>query len=188
MKKRILAMVVAVVMACGVAGCGGNSAVQPENENPIATEMQAELQSYATDLDAAAAKEAGLFTIEKGAVVSGQDNWDAFMAKETESVILCQFSKNGGAMLDYVQRQEDGSYLVVSDVTRDGYEYDEKEDYKTQSFTELKVFENFTVQEGGTPHTICVMTNDAKLDADTFRTYWNELSYEENGAFLLFVI
>ena len=187
MKKRMLAMVFAVVMACGVAGCGGGEA-QPESENPIATEMQAELQSYAEDLDAAAASEAGLFTIENGAVVGGQESWDAFMAEETESVILCQFSQNGGAMLDYVQRQEDGSYLVVTDVTRDGYEYDEKEDYKTQSFTEIKVFENFTVQEGGTPHTVCVMTNDAELDAATFLKYWNELSYEENGAFMLFVI
>ncbi len=188
MKKRMLAMVFAVVMVCGMAGCGGSGKVQPENENPIATEMQAELQSYAADLDAAAATEAGLFTIANGAVVGGQEHWDAFMAEETESVILCQFSKNGGAMLDYVQRQEDGSYLVVSDVTRDGYEYEEKEDYKTQSFTEIKVFENFTVQEGGTPHTVCVMTNDADLDAATFLKYWNELSYEENGAFMLFVI
>ena len=187
MKKRILAMVFAAVMACGIVGCGGETA-QPENENPVVTEMQAELQSYAADLNAEMAAEEGMYTIEKGAVVSGQENWDAFMAGEADSVILCQFTTKGGAMLDYVQRQEDGSYLVVSDLTRDGYEYEEKEDYTTQTFTEVKVFENFTVQEGGTPHTICVMTNDAELDAATFLQYWNELSYEENGAFMMFVI
>ena len=66
MKKRMLAMVFAVVMVCGMAGCGGSGEAQPENENPIATEMQAELQSYAADLDAAAAIEAGLFTIANG--------------------------------------------------------------------------------------------------------------------------
>ena len=110
------------------------------------------------------------------------------MAEEEDSVILCQFTSKDGAMLDYLMRQEDGSYLVVSDLTRDGYEYEEKEDYQTQVFTEIKVFENFTVQEGGTPHTVCVMTNDAELDAETFLQYWNDLSYEENGAFMLFVI
>lgn len=187
MKKKILAMLFAVVMVCGVAGCGG-SVAQEESENPIATEMQAELQSYDSLLTAEAAAEAGMYTIANGAVVSGQENWDAFMAGDVESVILCQFTMKGGAMLDYVNRLEDGTYLVVSDLTRDGYEYEEKEDYTTQTFTEVKVFENFTVQEGGTPHTVCVMTNDAELDAATFLTYWNELSYEENGAFMLFVI
>lgn len=187
MKKRILAMVFAAVMACGIVGCGGET-TQPENENSAAAEMQAELQSYAADLNAEAAADAGMFTIKGGAVVSGQEYWDAFMAGEAESVILCQFSMYDGAMLDYVQRQEDGSYLIVSDLTRDGYKYEGKEDYKTQTFTEIKMFENFTVQEGGTSHTICVMTNDAELDAETFLQYWNDLSYEENGAFMLFVI
>ena len=149
----MLAAVAAVMMVCGFAGCGGGAA-QPESENPVATEMQAELQSYAADLNAEAAAEAGMFTIENGAVVGGQENWDAFMAEETESVILCQFTMKGGAMLDYVQRQEDGSYLIVSDLTRDGYEYEEKEDYKTQCFTEVKVFDNFIATEGGISRTL----------------------------------
>ena len=187
MKKRMLAMIFAVVMVFGAAGCGGGAA-QEETENPIATEMQAELQSFAAELDAEAAAAEGMYTIKGGEVIGGQEKWDAFMAEETESVILCQFTSKDGAVLDDLMRQEDGSYLVVSDQTRDGYEYEEKVDYKTQAFTEVKIFENFTVTEGGTPHTICVMTNDAELDADTFLTYWNELSYEENGAFLLFVI
>ena len=187
MKKRMLAMIFAVMMVCGATGCGGGAA-QEETENSVATEMLAELQAFPAELDAEAAAAEGMYTIKGGEVIGGQEKWDAFMAEEADSVILCQFTSMDGSMLDYLMRQEDGSYLVVSDLTRDGYEYEGKEDYTTQAFTEVKVFENFTVTEGGTPHTICVMTNDAELDADTFLTYWNELSYEENGAFLLFVI
>ena len=187
MKKRILAMAFAVAMAVGAAGCGGGAA-QSGVDDAKAAEMQAELQAYDVMLTPEDAVAAGMFTITGGAVVSGQENWDAFMAGEADSVLLCQFSAKGGAMLDYVAKQEDGSYLVVSDLTRDGYEYEGKEDYQTQVFTEIKVFENFTVQEGGTPHTVCVMTNDAALDAATFLQYWKDLSYEENGAFMLFVI
>ena len=186
----MLAMIFAVMMAFGAAGCGG-SEPQAETEDlseAIMTEMVEELQSYDADLDAAAAAEAGLFTIEKGAVIGGQEKWDAFMAEETDSVIVCQFSMKGGAMLDYVRRMEDGSCFVISDLTRDGYEYEEKKDYTGQSFTEIKVFENFVNGGDGTPHTLCVLTNDETLDAATFQTYWNELSHEENGAFLLFVI
>lgn len=187
MKKRILAMAFAMMMAFGAAACGGGSA-QGGADEAKAAEIQAELQTYDAILAPEDAVAEGMFTIAQGTVVGGQENWDAFMAGEAESVLLCQFSAKGGAMLDYVTLQEDGSYLVVSDLTRDGYEYEEKEDYQTQVFTEIKVFENFTVQEGGTPHTVCVMTNDAALDAATFLQYWKDLSYEENGAFMLFVI
>ena len=186
MKKRMLAMIFAVVMACGTAGCGGNK--ETEVDSAVVAEIQTELQAYDTLLTAEAAATAGMYTIANGAVVSGQEKWDDFLNGTAESVILCQFSAKGGAMLDYVMKQEDGSYLVVSDLTRDGYEYEEKEDYQTQVFTQIKVFEDFTVQEGGTAHTVCVMTNDAELDAATFLQYWKDLSYEENGAFMLFVI
>ena len=185
MKKKCFMLLLAAMLVLG--GCGGG-AVQEEKENPIATEMQAELQSYAADLDAEAAAEAGMFVIQEGAVISGQENWDAFYAGEAESVIICQFSLEGGAMLDYVAAQADGSYVVVSDLTRDGYTYAEKEDYKIQEFENIKIFENFTVQAGGREYTVCVMTDDAKLDAPTFLSYWQELSYEENGAYMLFVI
>ena len=188
MKKRILAMAFAVMMAFGVAACGGDEAAESGVNNEKVAEMQTELQAYDVALTAEAAAEEGMFTIANGAVVSGQEKWDAFMAGEADSVKLCQFSTQGGAMLDYVVKQEDGSYLVVSDLTRDGYEYEEKVDYDAQVFTQVKVFENFTVQEGGTPHTVCVMTNDEALDAATFLQYWKDLSYEENGAFMLFVI
>ena len=186
MKKRMLAMLFAVVMACGAAGCGGNK--EPEVDTAVAAELQAELQTYDAQLTAEGAADADMYTIANGAVVSGQDKWDDFLDGANESVVLCQFSKNGGAMLDYVMRQKDGSYLVVSDLTRDGYEYEKKEDYKIQVFTQIKVFENFKVQEGGKTYTVCVMTNDKELDAATFLQYWKDLSYEENGAFMLFVI
>ena len=185
MKKRILTMAFAVMMMCGITGCGGETKAV---DSAAAAEMQTELQSYDVLLTPEAAVEAGMYTIANGAVIGGQENWDAFMNGTEESVILCQSTAKGGVMLDYVHRQEDGSYLVVSDLTRDGYEYEEKVDYETQVFTQIKVFENFTVQEGGTPHTVCVMTDDAELDAATFLQYWKDLSYEENGAFMLFVI
>ena len=184
MKKRWVLLLLAAMLTLG--GCGG--AVQEETKNPIAAEMQAELQSYDAELDAAAAAAAGMFVIEGGEVVSGQENWDAFSSGEAESVIICQFSMEGGAMLDYVAKQEDGSYVVVSDLTRDGYTYAEKEDYKIQEFEYIKVFEEFKVQADSTPRTVCVMTDDKNLDAAMFLTYWQELSYEENGAFMLFVI
>ena len=187
MKKRILAMAFAVMMAFGVAACGGETA-QSGVDQAKAEEMLTELQAYDVTMTAEDAAAAGMFTIAGGAVVGGQENWDAFMAHEAESVVLCQFSAKGGAMLDYVTLQEDGSYLVVSDLSRDGYEYEEKEDYQTQVFTEIKVFENFVIEEGFTPHTVCVMTNDAELNEDTFKQYWKDFSYEENGAFMLFVI
>ena len=188
MKKRILAMAFAMMMAFGVAACGGGEAAEGSVNNEKVAELQKELQAYDMVLTSEAAAEAGMFTIADGAVVSGQEKWDAFMAGEADSVQLCQFTAKGGTMLDYVVKQEDGSYLVVSDLTRDGYEYEGKEDYPVQVFTQVKVFENFTVQEGGTPHTVCVMTNDEALDAATFLQYWKDLSYEENGAFMLFVI
>ncbi|MDO4531813.1 MAG: hypothetical protein Q4C06_07525 [Bacillota bacterium] len=186
MKKHLFVLLMAAMLMLG--GCGGSGAVQEEKENPIATEMQAELQSYDAELTAADAAEAGMFVIEGGKVVGGQENWDAFYAGEAESVIICQFSLEGGAMLDYVAEQTDGSYVVVSDLTRDGYDFAEKEDYKIQEFKHIKVFEEFRVQEGGTAYTVCVMTDDENLDAATFLSYWQELSYEENGAFMLFVI
>ena len=186
MKRRILALMLATVMVFGVAACGG--AEKEEQGDPVVTEMVTTLQSYAPDLDAAAAAEAGLYTIADGAVAGGQEEWDAFMAEEKDSVIICQFSMKGGAMLDYLRRMEDGSYLLISDISRDGYEYEDKQDYTAQFFTQVKVFGDFVAVEGGTPHTICVMTNDPALDADTFLKYWAEVSYEENGAFLLFVI
>lgn len=188
MKKRILAMAFAVMMAFGAAGCVSDKPVGDVLDGDKVAELQKELQSYDVMLSPEAAAEAGMYTIANGAVVSGQEKWDAFMAGDADSVLLCQFSAKGGAMLDYVAKQADGSYLVVSDLTRDGYEYEGKEDYSAQAFREIKVFENFTIQEGSRSYTVCVMTDDVKLDAATFLQYWEELSYEENGAFMLFVI
>ncbi|MGN1231674.1 MAG: hypothetical protein ACI4TP_07210, partial [Anaerotignum sp.] len=65
MKKRMLAVLFAAMLACGVAGCGGNGAAeQTEEQNTEVTaelegetketadEMQTELQSYGADLTA----------------------------------------------------------------------------------------------------------------------------------------
>lgn len=197
MKKRMLAVLFASMLACGVAGCGGNGAEgqQVEATTELAGEiketadgMQAELQNYAADLTADAAAAAGLYTIENGAVVGGQENWDAFVAGEADAVIVCQFSKNGGAMLDYVKHLDGGSYLVVTDVTRDGYEYEEKQDYTQKVFECLTVLEGFSLEEGSTEHTVCVLSNEAEMDADTFRTYWNEMTMDAHQVYPLFVI
>jgi len=185
MKKRILALMFALIMACGAAGCGGSA---EEQGDPVVTEMVTKLQSFDADLDAAAAAQAGLFTIANGEVVGGQEKWDAFMAEEADSVIVCQFSMNDGAMLDFMRRMEDGSYLIISDISRDGYEYEGKQDYTAQFFTQVKVFENFVAIEDGPAHTVCVLTNDPALDANTFLKYWAEGTVEENGAFLFYVI
>lgn len=201
MKKKMIAMLFAVVMACGVAGCGGNAEETPAEDQAVETTteldaeteevaagMQKELQNYGADLTADSAAATGMFTIQNGTVVGGQENWDAFAAGETDSVIICQFSLKGGAMLDYVKQLENGSYLVVSDITRDGYEYEEKVDYTQKVYECLTVFEGFTLEEGSAEHTVCVLSNEAELDEDTFRTYWNELSMDAHQVYLLFVI
>ncbi|MGN0136500.1 hypothetical protein [Anaerotignum sp.] len=201
MKKRMLAVLFAAVLVCGVAGCGSKTEEpQTEEQNveetveldgetqETADQMQAELQGYATDLTAVDAAAAGLYTIENGAVVGGQENWDAFAAGKADTVIVCQFSKNGGAMLDYVKHLADGSYLVVTDITRDGYEYSKKEDYTTKVFECLTVLEGFSLEEGSAEHTVCVLSNEAELDANTFRTYWNEMSMDAHQVYPLFII
>lgn len=197
MKKRMLAVLFASMLACGVVGCGGNGAKEQQVEattelageiKETADEMQTELQSYGADLTAEAAAAAGLYTIENGTIVGGQENWDAFAAGETDSVIVCQFSKNGGAMLDYVKHLDGGSYLVVTDVTRDGYEYKEKEDYTQKVYECLTVLEGFSLEEGSAEHTVCVLSNEAEMDADTFRTYWNEMTMDAHQVYPLFVI
>ena len=163
--------------------------IDAETEALVET-MKEELSVYADYLPAEEAAAAGMYTITADGVAGGQEEWDAFMAGEHESVILCQYTQKGGVVLDYLMHREDGSYLILSDSSRDGYEDDEKmgEDFEVQKFAALKVFEDFTVQEGGTAHTVCVMTNDAELDAATFLQYCKDLSYEENGVFMLFVI
>ena len=93
-------------------------------------------------------------------------------------------------MLDYLTHNAEGGYLLASDRSRDGYEKEdmEKQNYITEEFAELKVFENFSLSEGGTEYTIGVLTNEPELDADTFRTYWTEMTAEAHEAYLLFVI
>ena len=208
MKKRFLAVLFAAML---LAGCGGAADEQEGHDH--ATDQQAEemvddaeeidaetealvetmkeeLSVYADYLPAEEAAAAGMYTITADGVAGGQEEWDAFMAGEHESVILCQYTQKGGVVLDYLMHREDGSYLILSDSSRDGYEDDEKmgEDFEVQKFAALKVFEDFKVQDDSTPVTIGVLTNEPALDADTFRTYWNEGSTAAHQAYLLSVI
>ncbi len=212
MKKRILAMLFALTLAFSAAGCGGKDT----EEQPTEQDQQQEQQDTENQYDPreGASEEAlgmldyleglpaeipqedaaadGFFTIADGAVVSGQEKWDAFIeavnAGEEASVVVCQYSMHGGAVLDYVLHRADGGYEVVSDTTRDGYERENGIYERVQKFEAMKVFEDFSLQEGGSSYKICVLSDEANLDEDTFRTYWTEMSTEAHHTYLLFVI
>ena len=208
MKKRVLAVIFAAMMAFGVAGCGGADEHEGHDHSQQAEElvddaeeidaetealvetMKAELSVYADYLPPEEAAAAGLYTITGEGVVGGQEDFDAFMAGEAESVILCQYTQRGGVVLDYLMQRDNGMYLILSDSTRDGYADDEKvgEDYEVMEFAALKVFEDFKVQEDSNPVTIGVLTNETDLTADDFRTYWNEGTTGSHQAYLLYVI
>ncbi|MBO5149853.1 MAG: hypothetical protein J6B66_06415, partial [Anaerotignum sp.] len=110
MKKRFLAVLFAAMM---LAGCGGAADEQEGHDH--ATDQQAEemvddaeeidaetealvetmkeeLSVYADYLPAEEAAAAGMYTITADGVAGGQEEWDAFMAGEHESVILCQYT------------------------------------------------------------------------------------------------
>ncbi len=192
MKKKFLTILLAAAMLCGTAGCGTNrdntETGLTAEENTLAEQIQQDLQEYSAELTAEEAAAAGMYTIQDGAVVGGTESWDAFIEGETNTVVVCQFSRKGGAMLDAVERLEDGGYLVVTDVSRDGYTYEEKEDYSRKVYEYLTVFEDFSLEEGGTEHTVCVLSGEAKLTEEEFRTYWTELTMDEHGVYPLFVI
>ena len=191
MKKRILAMLFAMMM---LAGCGGTATEETPQDTATmskAEEMTAYLQELPAEIPAENAVAEGFYTINDG-VVENQAVWDAFMASceagEEASVVVCQYTTKGGSVLDYVAHHADGSFEVVTDTTRDGYN-DEKSILKpVETYTDLKVFENFSLQEGGTEYTIGVLSNNPELTADDFRTYWIEMTTEENETYMLFVI
>ena len=163
-----------------------------EGASSQALEMLDYLEELPEEIPLEKAEAEGFFTIADGKVTNGQDAWDNFMAAaekgEEASVVVCQYSMNGGAVLDYILHRADGIYEVVSDTTRDGYERENGIYQRVQEFEALKVFEDFSLQEGGSSYTICVLSNEADLDADTFRTYWKEMSTEAHQTYLLFVI
>lgn len=105
-----------------------------------------------------------------------------------DEIIICQFSKNDGAMLDSVKRLAGGGYLVVTDVTRDGYEYTEKEDYTRNIYECMTILDDFSLEEGGTAYTVCVLSNEKDMNADTFRTYWNEMTMDAHQVYPLFIL
>lgn len=213
MKKRVLALCCVFALACGTAGCGGketDTTQQAQNQqeaqennaenayNPRegasdeAVAMLDELEELPEEVTQEVAAEQGFFTIKDGAVTSGQEAWDGFLqaaeAGEEASVVVCQYSQFDGAILDSVLHRADGSYEVVSDTTRDGYEREDGIYQRVQKFESLKVFEDFYLQEDGARYTVCVLSNEAELDADTFRTYWTEMSTEAHQVYMLFVI
>ncbi len=191
MKKRIFAVLFAMMM---LAGCGGGEAAE-ETGTAAAQEEQmlAELKEVPADITVEDAAAKGFFTIADGAVAGGQENWDAFVAAceegETASIMICQSTQKDGVVLDNLYYDgEIGAYTVISDTTRDGYD-DEKSIVKdAATYTDLKVFENFSLQEGGTEYTVCVLSNEAELTADDFRTYWIEMSTEAHQVYMLYVI
>lgn len=194
MKKQTLAAVLAALL---LVGCGGDTTTEPETPTQpetgiTAEEMKEELEAFPAEVTAEDAVAAGCYTITADGVAGGQADWDAFLAAAQEgqevSIILCQYTERGGAVLDYLLHQAEGGYLIVSDSSRDGYSEDETvgEDYETLLFADLKIFEHFSVEEGADSYTIGVLTNEADLDADSFRTYWNEGVAGAHEAYLLF--
>lgn len=203
MKKRVLAMLFAAMMVCGVAGCGGaekdaeteNTAQEEVAEPTKEEEMMGYLAALPEEIPVETAVKAGFFTIKDGAVAGGQEAWDAFIAAsgngEEASVILCQYTEMDGAVLDFLYYSTETGYLLVTDETRGGFEDTEEEtrgEYYTRSFEVLKVFDDFSLKEGGTVYDICVLTNEAELDAATFATYWTEMSMDAHQTMLLYVI
>lgn len=195
MKRGFAAAVLcAVVLASGCGG-GNEPAQEPvQNEQPQeskAEEMQAVLDEAPKELPAEDAAARGFFTIVNGEVAGGEDEWEAFRKADAEgqeaSVVVCQYTREGGAILDYVYRQPEGGYLVVSDSTRDELAT-EANLHRTQNFSCMNVFEQFKMSEEGQEYTICVLSNEPDMDEETFRTYWREMSAEAHQVYLLFVI
>lgn len=196
--KRGLAAVLCTVLV--MAGCGqGNDPVEQEpvqnevqeTEGSKEDEMQAELDEVPMELPSEDAAARGFYTIANGEVVGGEDVWDSFWEADAEgreaSVVVCQYTREGGALLDYVYRKPEGGYLVVSDSTRDELAT-EANLHRTQEFSSMKVFEQFKLTEDGKEYTICVLSNEPELDEETFRTYWREMTAEAHQTYLLFVI
>ncbi len=116
MKRAIAAVLCAVVLA---AGCG--RADEPAEKEPAQNEqqetgkeeeMQAELDEVPMELPSEDAASMGFYTIANGEVVGGEDAWEAFLQADAEgkeaSVVVCQYTREGGAILDYVYRQPEG--------------------------------------------------------------------------------
>ncbi|WP_458407157.1 hypothetical protein [Anaerotignum sp.] len=195
MKKRIFAVLFAMMM---LAGCGGadehedHDHAEGQKQEVAADDAASQfLQSLPAEFPEESAVSEGFFTINDG-VVSNQEVWDAFAEfvenGEEAEVVVCQYTTKGGAVLDYVTHHADGTIEVVTDTTRDGYN-DEKSILKpVETYTDLKVFENFSLQEGGTAYTVCVLSDNPELTADDFRTHWINMTAEENHIYMLFVI
>ena len=92
MKKKLLAMLLAVVMVCGVSGCGKDKTDATDGQQVTAEldgEMKKEadtlqkaLEGYAADLTAEDAAAAGMYTIHNGAVVGGQKTGMPFCRRQ----------------------------------------------------------------------------------------------------------
>lgn len=196
MKKRILPLLFAVMM---LAGCGGAAGEQADHDHGEEQKQEVAaddatskyLQSLPAEIPVEDAMAEGFYTICDGEA-SNQEVWDGFMAAvekgEEAEVMVCQYTTKGGSVLDHVTHHADGTITVVTDTTRDGYN-DEKSILKpAETYTDLKVFENFSLQEGGTAYTVCVLSDSPELTADDFRTHWINMTAEENHIYMLFVI
>ena len=195
MKKRIFAVLFAMMM---LAGCGGadehegHDHAEEQKQEVVADDAVSQyLQSLPAEIPAADAAAEGFYTIHEGGV-ENQAAWDAFLAAaekgEAAEVVVCQYTTKGGAVVEHVSYDAAAGYTIVTDTTRDGYD-DEKSVLKApEVYTDLKMFENFSLQEGGTAYTICVLSDNPELTADDFRTHWIDMTTEENHIYMLFVI
>ncbi len=195
MKKRFFALLFATMM---LAGCGGAAEDEhaghdhaQEQQEVVLDETSEYLKSLPDLITVEDAVAENFFAISDGEV-QNQEAWDAFMAAvengEEAEVVVCQYTMKGGVVLDHLTHKADGSYVVVSDTTRDGYNDEKSVLSAPETYTYMKVFENFSLQEGGDAYTVCVLSDNADLTADEFRTHWVNMTAEDNHIYMLYVI
>lgn len=196
MKKRIFAVLFAMMMLAGCGGAedehAGHDHAEEQKQEVVADDAASKyLQGLPAEIPVEDAVAEGFFTINDGEV-DNQEVWDVFMTAvengEEAKVVICQYTAKDGSVLDHVTHHADGTIVVVTDTTRDGYN-DEKSILKpAETYTDLKVFENFRLQEDGTAYTVCVLSDNPDLTADDFRTHWINMTTEENHIYMLYVI
>lgn len=119
------------------------------------------LAKYPKDLTAEQAKYQGMVTIEQEAFdKKSKKLWNQFLKskierKKNSAIIICQFTTEGDAILQYVS-YIDGKFYYVEDSTRDTYS---SEKYIQYSYGYQQIYR----QDG---HYIVLLTTDNKLTFD----------------------
>lgn len=183
MRKKIMVVGIGVMMfatAISLYGCGKSAKdtketkatitqikkTQREKKIEIKTlskydEIKDLLSKYPKNLTAEQAKYQGMITIEHGAFdKKSQKLWNQFLKNKIEhkkdsAIIICQFTTEGDAILQYVSYVK-GKFYYVEDSTRDTYS---SEKYVQYSYDYQKIYR----QDG---HYIVILTTNNKMTFD----------------------